>query len=770
MAKPLPAPPSETIQRRLLVLVTLAVSLAVVMTCGVFVSDGISLKQQAQWERLHTQADQMASNAATAVESRDAAMADRLLAAFRVERSITSAALYAADGSILGGYPTRDMADIRITQNMSTEHGAGFSRPVMVHGRKIGELVVVADFSAVSRDVGNYVIVSLILGLTAWVASVLLALALQRSIVEPIRHLATVARDVAEKGDYSLRVTGEVDGELADLYRAVNGMLEQTESSKRQLQEANDNLEQHVVERTSALAHALEGAQSANRAKSEFLANMSHEIRTPLNAIMGFTDLLRRGWVNSPEERDEMLATVHSSGRHLMTVINDILDLSKIESGRVDLEIRPDDPHRILSEVVSLMRVPFREKNLTLDYNWDGPVPERIETDGSRLRQILLNLLGNARKFTREGGVQLIARVDPNKEAPDFTVDVIDTGVGIPEDKHAQIFEPFVQADTSVTRKFGGTGLGLSISRRLARLMGGDLTISSTPGGGSDFRLTVAAGDLSNVRFVPAAGLSDVIPHARSNGKHDQTASLSGMKVLVVDDGDTNRKLISLVLRKAGAEMTEACNGREACDRALSQQHFDAILLDMQMPVMDGYAAASALRAEGVTTPIVALTAHAMKGDREKCLDAGCSDFLTKPINADELLAHMRQIWQLIRNMHREDTRPSDGQPIYSRLPTDDPEFCEIVVDFIEALHREVDRLNAAVQNRDPVETMTTAHWIKGSAGTAGFPCFTAPAAGICQAVRDNQWGEVDRHHLAICDYAARVTAPEVPTLPASTH
>ncbi|MCC7418676.1 MAG: response regulator [Planctomycetaceae bacterium] len=769
MPKPLPAPPSETIQRRLLILVTLAVSLAVLMTCGVFVSDGVGHKQQALWERLHTQADQMASNVSVAMESRDAALADRLLAAFRVERSITCAALYAADGSVLGGYPTRDMADVRIAQNMRAEHGAGFSRPVMVRGKKVGELVIVADFSAVSRDVGNYVIVSVILGLTAWVASVLLALAMQRSIVAPIRHLATVARNVAEKGDYSLRVTGEVDGELADLYRAVNGMLEQTETSKRQLQDAKDNLEQHVVERTRELAHALEAAQTANRAKSEFLANMSHEIRTPLNAIMGFTDMIRRGWVNSPEERDEMLATVHSSGRHLMTVINDILDLSKIESGRVELEIRPDNPHRILSEVVSLMRVPFREKNLTLDYNWEGPVPESIKTDGSRLRQILINLLGNARKFTREGGVQLIARVDAGSDSSEFTVDVIDTGVGIPEDKQAQIFEPFVQGDTSVTRRFGGTGLGLSISRRLARLMGGDLTINSTPGVGSDFRLTVAAGDLSNVRFVPAAGLGDIIPTSRNGQTYDVIKSLAGMRVLVVDDGDTNRKLISLVLRKAGAELTEASNGEEACERVLGQRPFDAILLDMQMPVMDGYAAAGILRSEGVTTPIVALTAHAMKGDREKCLDAGCSDFLTKPINADELLAHMQEIWQAIRGPQISPTAISEGQPIHSQLPVEDPEFGEIVIDFIDALHREVERLNAAVRNRDPIETMTTAHWIKGSAGTAGFPCFTTPAAGICQAVRDNQWSEVDRHHLAICDYASRVTAPEVPILPTPT-
>ena len=569
---------------------------------------------------------------------------------------------------------------------------------------------------------------------------------------------------MADEGDYGLRVEGQVDGELGYLFHAFNGMLATIQSSKLQLQEANDRLEQRVAERTGELERARDSAEAASRAKSDFLANMSHEIRTPLNAIMGFADLLRRGWIDSPEEQQDMLATVYSSGKHLMTVINDILDLSKIESGRLDLELVSESPHRILAEVVSLMRVSFREKNLSLDYNWQGPIPERIETDSLRLRQILLNLLGNARKFTPSGGVQLIAHLEPPNEPSHLIVDVIDTGVGIPSDKQEQVFDPFVQADTSVTRKFGGTGLGLSISRRLARMMGGDLIVSSEPGKGSNFQLRVATGDLHDVKVLESGSVGDVIPRTQTQTVVTSNVSqLHGLRVLVVDDALANRKLISLVLTRAGAELAQAENGRQACDLVLGGREFDVILLDMQMPVMDGYAAARTLRNAGTTIPIIALTAHAMKGDRELCLQAGCSDFLTKPVNTDELLARLSEIRSPNGPVRTAPGKSADRLPIRSTLPTDDPEFAEIVVDFAVALEREVTRLTEATRNRDPVATRTAAHWIRGSGGTNGFACFTAPATQICEAVRKGDWSDIDRHVLAIIDYADRIEYPRSP-------
>ena len=625
------------------------------------------------------------------------------------------------------------------------------------------------NFNAAEQSIHEYVRLTLMIGLGSWIVAVCVALFLQRSIVQPIDNLADVARQVADGNNYLLRVEGKVEGELSDLFRAFNSMLDQIQASKEELQQANDHLEQRVAERTVELERACVAAESASRAKSDFLANMSHEIRTPLNAIMGYADLLNRGWIESSDERAEMLSTMYSSGQHLMNVINDILDLSKIESGQLQLEKGNASPHQILSEVVSLMRVAFREKKLSLDFTWQGPIPERIETDPARLRQILINLVGNARKFTESGGVQVIAHIELDREPSKLIVNVIDTGIGIPPDKQTQVFDPFVQADTTVTRKYGGTGLGLSISRRLARMMGGDLTVDSEIGRGSNFELAIDAGDLRNVPLKASGAVGDILG-IRKMALTAETPHLSGLRVLVVDDGSANRKLISLILSRAGVQMAQAENGLEACNLVLGGRTFDAILLDMQMPVMDGYTAATKLRDRGITIPIIALTAHAMKGDRDKCLQAGCSDFLTKPVSADDLLT---RIGALYNELHPEKqlsavSKKTDQTPIRSKLPTDDPEFAEIVVDFVMSLKAKTDELKMAVEERNPVETLSAAHWIKGSAGTSGFPCFTSPAAQICEGVRTNDWTNIDRSLIAIIDFTARVAAPEM--VPAATR
>jgi signal transduction histidine kinase/CheY-like chemotaxis protein len=381
-------------------------------------------------------------------------------------------------------------------------------------------------------------------------------------------------------------------------------------------------------------------AEAANQAKSDFLANMSHEVRTPLNGILGYTELLLRGAdVGNEHDRLDFLGTIRDSGRQLLQLINDILDISRIEAGHFHVETIASSPDEILREVVSAQRMSADQKGITLDHRWESRVPDTIQTDPHRLKQLLMNLLGNAIKFTERGGVTIVARLDDTEEQPLLSLELHDTGIGIPENMLESIFEPFVQSDSSVTRKYGGTGLGLAISRRIAHALGGDLFVESVVGRGSVFTVTVATGDLYDVRLndMPTLPMNDRIPD-RPLG----CGRLDGISVLVVDDMETNRRLVSLFLTRAGANVAAAADGAIAI-QAVEQSDFDVVLMDMQMPVMDGYTATRLLRAKGYRRPILALTAHAMRGDREKCERAGCSGYVTKPINMDELIAVVKE-------------------------------------------------------------------------------------------------------------------------------
>ena len=380
-------------------------------------------------------------------------------------------------------------------------------------------------------------------------------------------------------------------------------------------------------------------AEAANQAKSDFLANMSHEVRTPLNGILGYTELLLRGADGGNEhERLDFLKTIRDSGRHLLQLINDILDISRIEAGHFHVEMVASSPDQILREVISAQRMSAQQKGIVLDYRWESRVPETIQTDPHRLKQLLMNLLGNAIKFTERGGVTIVAKLDDTEGQPKLRLEFHDTGVGIPENKLEAIFEPFVQSDTSVTRRYGGTGLGLAISRRIAQSLGGDLFVESVVGRGSVFTVTLATGDLYDVKFndVPSPPIVEVLPNNPSF-----CANLDGVSVLVVDDMETNRRLVSMFLTRAGAKVVTADNGAVAI-QAVERGDFDVVLMDMQMPVMDGYAATRLLRATGFQRPIIALTAHAMQGDREKCELTGCSGYVAKPVNMDELIAAVR--------------------------------------------------------------------------------------------------------------------------------
>jgi len=416
---------------------------------------------------------------------------------------------------------------------------------------------------------------------------------------------------------------------------------------RRELDEARaqrtEELERLVATRTRELEHARIAAESASESKSAFVANMSHEIRTPMTAILGYAELLADpDSAETPGQRADLADIIRRNGEHLLAIINDILDISKIEAGKMSVERINIDPVALVEEVLGLMRVRAESKRLRLEWGLVTPLPRLVRTDPLRLRQILTNLIGNAIKFTPAGCVYVSAAFEKgDREGDDRLVfSVRDSGIGMTPEQLDRVFQPFCQADDSATRRFGGTGLGLAISRRLAQALGGDITATSTPGAGSCFRVCLTAGKTES----PAPATEPAAPHPQQSPPPERVepsaTRVAGRRILIVEDGPDNQRLIARLLERAGAIIETADNGRVAIHRLVDhgKPQFDLVLMDMQMPVLDGYQATFELRRLGVALPIVALTAHAITDDRARCIQAGCDDYLTKPITKSSLL------------------------------------------------------------------------------------------------------------------------------------
>ena len=429
-------------------------------------------------------------------------------------------------------------------------------------------------------------------------------------------------------------VAAAASGSTEDLVEDTNTALERSLAEHARTNEELVAIRGRLERKNRELERARAAAVEATRCKGEFLANMSHEIRTPLSSIVGFADLVDEE--ASEETRRGMLQAIRRNSEHLLSLVNDVLDLSRLEADRVELERIPTSPGEVANDVVGMLEPRATEKGLDLVLEIEDGVPDLVALDPTRLRQVLINLIGNAIKFTEEGGV--VARVSYDASACRLEIAVVDSGIGLEPRAIERIFEPFRQADGSTTRRYGGTGLGLHISRRLCEVLGGGLAVTSLPGGGSTFTATFAAPPLQ--RSESTTPSVDGVPH--------------GLRVLLAEDGPDNRVLVEHLLRKLGADVVSVENGRDAVERLDARpEDFDVLILDMQMPIMDGWEAACRLRNAGAAIPILALTANALPGDRATCLEAGCDGFLTKPVRRDDLASGLMEVLAASRTPQR---------------------------------------------------------------------------------------------------------------------
>jgi signal transduction histidine kinase/HPt (histidine-containing phosphotransfer) domain-containing protein/ActR/RegA family two-component response regulator len=750
------------LKNKLVLLSAVSGAMAVFMACAGFVWHDVRLLRSAQIQQLRTQAEMLAFNCSGLAPHDLAAGFETLLAKLETQASIDSICLFDATNEVVAFYPITTLSadSLRLPvahySHRYTEFGElELFHPVTKQGEEIGVIYLKSNMREFYEQLYSYATVVVTVTSCSLAVALLFASMMQSLISQPILQLADAARDITTKNDYTIRVTSDSNDELGVLFGSFNRMVDKIQSSQTELKQAHDEMEHRVEQRTrqlqneivereriqSELVRAKEAAEAASESKSRFLANMSHEIRTPLNGILGFADyILMHDHELREADRRDYLRTIKKSGESLLVLINDILDLSKIEAGQMDFEKVRFSPHHVIAEVISILRPKAREKSLNLDYQWNSVVPDTIESDPVRFRQLLMNLVGNAVKFSETGRVEVIAQLDQTTWK--LMIDVIDTGIGIPLETQEALFKPFTQGDSSVTRRFGGTGLGLSICKNIARGLGGEVSVTSEIGIGSTFSFTIDTGSLTGVAMSPHP-IGDIVS---DEPLVSHVKSLASRQILVVEDGDTNRKLIRLVLMRAGADVVMVENGLDAL-AAAHDGTFDLILMDMQMPIMDGYSATKRLRAEGFTMPIVALTAHAMRGDEDRCFEAGCTEYLTKPIRQDLLLSTMLTLINRDPTGPGKDSRPDDdSEPVVeqsmgmlvSELPIHDLPFAELVCEFVERAREKMAELRQAHRTNDNDLLAKLAHWMKGSGGMAGFPQLTESSRALENRIRSS--------------------------------